>query len=63
MTKFNIDEWLNIILDKLKYTFKERLIFAGLQGSYSRGEATDKSDIDLVIILDEIGRASCRERV
>ena len=54
MTKFNIDEWLNIILDKLKYTFKERLIFAGLQGSYSRGEATDKSDIDLVIILDEL---------
>ena len=26
----------------------------GLQGSYSRGEATEKSDIDMVVILDEV---------
>lgn len=44
MTKFNIDEWLNIILNELKNTFQKRLIFAGLQGSYNRGEATAESD-------------------
>jgi hypothetical protein len=26
----------------------------GLQGSYGRGEATEKSDIDMVVILDEL---------
>ena len=28
--------------------------FVGLQGSYSRGEATETSDIDIVVILDEL---------
>jgi len=54
MTKFNIDEWLNVILDKLKAAFQGRLLFAGLQGSYNRGEASPESDIDLIIILDKL---------
>ena len=28
--------------------------FIGLQGSYGRGEATDSSDIDMVVILDKL---------
>ena len=28
--------------------------FVGLQGSYGRGEATETSDIDVVVILDEL---------
>ncbi len=28
--------------------------FVGLQGSYGRGEATESSDIDIVVILDEL---------
>lgn len=35
-------------------TFGERLWFAGLQGSRGRGEETEESDIDLVVILDEL---------
>ncbi len=35
--------------------FPERLICLGLQGSYARGEATEESDIDLVVILDRVG--------
>lgn len=50
----NIDEWLNLAIDKLQKTFCEKLLFVGLQGSYNRGEATSESDIDLVVILDEM---------
>lgn len=51
---FNVDNWLNNILEKLKEAFAERLLFAGLQGSFNRGEATPQSDIDLVVILDVV---------
>jgi predicted nucleotidyltransferase len=48
-----IDTWIPEFLASLKALFPSRLIFVGLQGSYGRGEATDKSDIDVVVILDE----------
>lgn len=51
---FNLEEWLSIAIDKLQKTFDEKLIFVGLQGSYNRGEATPESDIDLVVILEEL---------
>ena len=35
-------------------TFENRVWFVGLQGSYGRGEATETSDIDVVVILDEL---------
>lgn len=38
----NIDKWLNLAIEKLQKTFSEKLLFVGLQGSYNRGEATDK---------------------
>lgn len=38
----------------LKKTFGDRIYFVGLQGSYGRGEATEASDIDLVVILDKL---------
>ena len=41
-------------LGELGEAFGERVWFAGLQGSYGRGEATENSDIDLVVILDEL---------
>lgn len=50
----NIDEWLNNVINKLKENFSDRLLFVGLQGSYNRGEATPESDIDLVVILNEL---------
>jgi len=42
------------LLGKLKVAFGERLMFVGLQGSYQRDEATENSDIDAVIILDNL---------
>ena len=46
--------WMPRFLDALTETFGERVWFVGLQGSYARGEATETSDIDLVVILDSL---------
>ena len=51
---FDINAWLDIIIKKLQKEFEQRLLFVGLQGSYNRGEATQSSDIDLVVILDNL---------
>jgi predicted nucleotidyltransferase len=51
---FDIDSWMKRYLDEVKSLFGSHLLFVGLQGSYGRGEATDSSDIDVVIILDKV---------
>ena len=51
---FNIDEWLNLAVEKLQSAFGKNLLFVGLQGSYNRGEARPNSDIDLVVILNNL---------
>lgn len=48
-----IKTWLDDFVNALEETFSERVWFVGLQGSYGRGEATETSDIDVVVILDE----------
>ncbi len=50
----DINAWIQNFLQTLKETFANRVWFVGLQGSYSRGEATENSDIDVVVILDEL---------
>ena len=50
----NINIWTDKFLKALDESFPDRVYFVGLQGSYSRGEATDKSDIDMVVILDNL---------
>lgn len=49
-----ISTWTEKFVQALERTFGDRVRFAGLQGSYGRGEATETSDIDLVVILDEL---------
>ena len=49
----DIKSWLDEFLQKLNEVFKSRVWFVGLQGSYGRGEATETSDIDVVVILNE----------
>ena len=46
--------WMHNFLQTLNETFANRVWFVGLQGSYGRGEATETSDIDIVVILDEL---------
>ena len=50
----NISTWLNTFLSALEEVFPNRVWFVGLQGSYAREEATETSDIDMVVILDEL---------
>ena len=50
----DITAWMSDFLLKLTDTFGNRVWFVGLQGSYGRGEARDTSDIDIVVILDEL---------
>ena len=52
MTKMmDITAWMQNFLQKLNKTFAKRVWFVGLQGSFARGEATETSDIDAVVIL------------
>lgn len=46
--------WTNHFLQALQDSFADRIWFVGLQGSYARGEATETSDLDMVVILDEL---------
>ena len=50
----DITAWMKDFLKSLNETFANRVRFVGLQGSYGRGEPTETSDIDIVVILDEL---------
>ena len=50
----DIKTWIKTFTEKIEQTFADRVWFIGLQGSYGRGEATETSDIDVVVILDEL---------
>lgn len=50
----DISAWTDNFLQALTQNFGERIWFVGLQGSYARGEETETSDIDMVVILDEV---------
>ena len=50
----DIKAWVPQFVNKVEQSFGNRIWFIGLQGSYGRNEATDASDIDVVVILDEL---------
>ena len=50
----DITAWTQNFLQTLNEIFANRVWFVGLQGSYGRDEATETSDIDIVVILDEL---------
>ena len=50
----NAETWMADLLPQLLQTFGARLQYLGLQGSYRRGEATEASDIDVVVLLDVV---------
>ena len=57
----DITTWMNDFLQKLNHTFENRVWFVGLQGSYGRGEATVTSDIDIVVILNQLSASDIGE--
>ena len=50
----DIEDYTKRLTEELKMKFGKRLLYVGLQGSYLRGEATPESDIDIMLVLDEI---------
>ena len=50
----DMNSWMEIFLQALDLVFADRVWFVGLQGSYGRGEATENSDIDVVVVLDDL---------
>ena len=50
----DIKNFVLMFLNALNDTFGSRIWFVGLQGSYGRGEETESSDIDMVVILDNL---------
>ncbi len=53
----DIEKWMARLTGELLERFGSRLLFLGLQGSYGRGEAGEDSDIDVVTVLDRVGRS------
>lgn len=50
----NIESYISDQISSLLNSFGSNLLYVGLQGSYLRGEATESSDIDIMVILDSL---------
>ncbi len=57
----DITVWMDGFLKALHENFENCVWFVGLQGSYGRGEATETSDIDIVVILDELSASDIQK--
>lgn len=50
----NAESYMQRLICALRAAFGKRLVYVGLQGSYLRGEATEGSDIDPMVIIDDL---------
>lgn len=50
---FQTEKYLQEITTSMKEAFGQRLLYVGLQGSYMRGEATETSDIDIMVVIKD----------
>ena len=46
--------YLTNLITLLQEKFTGRLVYVGLQGSYLRGEANENSDIDVMVVIDQL---------
>jgi predicted nucleotidyltransferase len=51
---FELDKWLETLLDNLKKGFGEKLLLVALVGSRARDDSTPQSDIDINVIMDTV---------
>lgn len=49
-----INMYMDALLTRLRQAFGPSLLYVGLQGSYLRGEATEDSDIDVMVVLETV---------
>ena len=52
-----IEQYLDNLIKALRTRFEDRLLYIGLQGSYLRGEATEDSDVDVMVVIDGLNVA------
>ena len=50
----DINKWMQAYEQAVMNAFGGRVLFIGLQGSYGRNEASESSDIDVVLILNSV---------
>lgn len=53
----NAETYISRLTALLRQKYGPRLLYVGLQGSYLRNEATEHSDIDLMVVVDELSVA------
>lgn len=54
---FCVETYMAQLTSALKAAFGQRLTYVGLQGSYARGEASEASDIDPMVVIDQLNPA------
>lgn len=54
---FSIETYISDLIAGCRNTFDDRLLYVGLQGSYLRDEATESSDIDIMVVIDGLSVA------
>ena len=50
----DIEKYIQKLIQLLNQQFTSRLLYVGLQGSYLRAEADENSDIDIMVIIDNL---------
>ena len=51
---FRIEDYTVKLLAQLKGAYADRLLYVGLQGSFLRNEANENSDIDIMVVIDNL---------
>lgn len=51
---FHADNYVSSLIELLRSVYHERLLYVGLQGSYLRNEATEDSDIDIMVVIRDL---------
>jgi predicted nucleotidyltransferase len=54
LNQSQVDVWLTEFVTKLREAFGERLVWVGHHGSWARGEPRPESDIDCMVVLDNV---------
>lgn len=51
---FHADNYISSLIELLSSAYGNRLLYVGLQGSYLRNEATEQSDIDIMVVVRDL---------
>lgn len=51
---FDLESYISTFVSALQLRFADRLVYVGLQGSYQRGEETESSDLDLMVVISDL---------